>query len=83
MNDGAAFSGSNNVQWDDPSFQKVKFEVGKLAAAIDRSTASGGEKKEAKLILDRITSNPLLVALLGRFISSGGSSYWFYSEVPT
>lgn len=54
--------GSQNVQIGNANQQTVAIEIGRLAKVIDSMNASDAEKKEAKGIIERITSNPLVVA---------------------
>lgn len=57
--------GSQNVQIGNANQQTVAIEIGKLANIIDSMNASDAEKKEAKGIIERITTNPLVVAAFG------------------
>jgi hypothetical protein len=64
-------NGSNN-QVGSHNAQSANINVGKITAAIDHSSASDVEKGEAKSLLEKITSNPLLVATLGSFMGGPG-----------
>jgi hypothetical protein len=65
-------SQSSNVQSGDSNTQGVKLRIDKLIAAIDHSEASDAEKTEAKSLLEKITSNPLVQTVLSAVL--GGSS---------
>lgn len=64
-------SGSTNVQIGDANKQTVNIDVDKLIAAVDHSTASEAEKKEAHSLIERIANSPLMQTILGAF-SGGG-----------
>jgi hypothetical protein len=56
-----AVSGSTNVQIGSGHSLRSGLEIGKIVLAIDQSKGSDAEKKEAKGLLEKIASNPLLV----------------------
>jgi hypothetical protein len=62
-------TGSTNVQIGDANTQGVSIEISKLTAAVDHSTASEADKKEAKSLLEKISTNPLLIGIFKRFFS--------------
>jgi hypothetical protein len=64
-------SQSSNVQIGDSNTQGVKLRIDKLIAAIDHSEASYAEKAEAKSLLEKITSNPLLQTILSAVLGGG------------
>jgi hypothetical protein len=66
-------TGSSHVQIGNSNVSTTNVDIGKLIAAIDRSTASDGEKTEAKSLIEKITSNPLVVAVLGSVLGSGAA----------
>ena len=49
--------------------QHVPLDIGKLNIAIDNSTATLQEKREAKLLLQRLNGNQLLTSLLQKWFS--------------
>jgi hypothetical protein len=59
-----SISGSENVIVGNSNQQNVKVEIGKLASVIDRMDAGDEDKKQAKSLIEKITSNPLVVAAL-------------------
>jgi hypothetical protein len=66
--------GSHNSQTTGShNSQTTTIDVGKIITAIDNATASDAEKKEAKGLLEKITSNRLLVAILGSVLGSGAA----------
>ena len=58
--------GNSNVQ----TTTNVQFD--RIKIAIDSANAPDSEKVEAKGILEKITSNPLLVSIIGSILSGGG-----------
>ena len=66
-------TGSTHVQIGNSNISNVNLDIGKLIAAIDHSTASDGEKGEAKSLIEKITSNPLVVAVLGSALGIGAA----------
>jgi hypothetical protein len=50
----------------------MKVRIDKLIAAVDHSQASATEKAEAKSLLEKLASNPLVKAVLGAVL--GGHS---------
>lgn len=66
-------SQSSNVQIGDSNTQGVKVRVDKLIAAIDHSEASDAEKADAKSLLEKITSSPLLQTVLSAVLGGSGS----------
>jgi hypothetical protein len=65
-------SQSSNVQIGDSNTQGMKVRIDKLIAAVDHSQASATEKAEAKSLLEKLASNPLVKAVLGAVL--GGHS---------
>jgi hypothetical protein len=61
-------SGSSNVQIGNANRQTFKTEMSFLASAVDQMDASEHERKEAKGIIERITTNPLVVAALSQLL---------------
>ena len=47
--------------------------IGKLIAAVDRSSASEAEKKEAKSLLENLAKNRLVMAALGTVLGGGSA----------
>ena len=47
--------------------------IGKLIAALDRSSASEAEKKEAKSLLENVAKNRLVMAALGTVLGGGSA----------
>ncbi len=66
-------TGSTHVQIGNSNVSKVSLDIGKLIAAVDHSSATDGEKAEAKSLIEKITSNPLIVAVLGSVLGSGAA----------
>jgi len=65
-------SGSSNVQLGQGNTQNVSsIDVGKLNAAIDGATATMEEKAEAKSLLAKLVSNPLLKGLWEKWLGGG------------
>jgi len=67
-------AGSTNVQIGNANVQGVSFNISKLIAAIDHSSATEMEKKEAKSLIERIASSPLLQTVLATVFGSGAST---------
>ena len=63
-----SISQSSNIQVGNSNTQDVNLQIDKIIAAIDHSEASDGEKAEAKSLLEKICSNPLLQTILSAFI---------------
>jgi hypothetical protein len=66
-------AGSTHVQIGNANISNVSLDIKKLIAAIDHSTASDGEKADAKSLIEKITNNPLVVAVLGSVL--GGAAH--------
>ena len=66
--------GSQNVQVGNYNQQTVTIDVNKFNAAIEASNASIEEKAEAKSLLSRLSSNKLLLGLLGSLFSTTPTS---------
>jgi hypothetical protein len=66
---------SSHVQVGDRNIQVEGLEIGKLLAAVDRSTASDGEKSDAKSLLTRLLDSKLALAILTAFLTGGGSAH--------
>jgi hypothetical protein len=64
-------SGSNLVQIGDGNTQDIRINSDKIVAAINQSTATLGEKEDAKSLLQKILENPLLSKIFGMFTGSG------------
>jgi hypothetical protein len=47
--------------------------IGRLIAAIDRSSASEQEKKQAKVLLENLANNGLVMAALGTLLEGGSA----------
>ena len=47
--------------------------IGRLIAAIDRSSASEQEKKQAKILLEKLANNALVMAALGTLLGGGSA----------
>jgi len=66
-------AGSTNVQIGNANQQNFVNHVASLMSAIDRMEASEPAKKEAKGLIEKISSNPLVIAvitaILGKSIS--------------
>jgi hypothetical protein len=58
-------SGSTNVQIGNSNTQSVQNQLGELMDIIDKMNPAPHEKQEAKSLIEKITSNPLLVAAFG------------------
>jgi len=58
-------SGSTNVQIGNSNTQNVQNQLGELVDIIDKMNAAPREKQEAKSLIEKITSNPLVVAAWG------------------
>lgn len=58
-------SGSQHVQVGSGNTQGVTISIDKLVAAIDHSSASADEKAEAKSLLAKLGSNPIVLKVLG------------------
>lgn len=56
-----AVSGSTNVQIGNANQQTVTLDIGKLIAAINNSDATDGEKREARGLIEKLTTNPLVL----------------------
>jgi DNA-binding IscR family transcriptional regulator len=52
------------------NIQTNTFEIGKVIAAIDHSSATENEKAAAKGLLQNLSENPLLNSILGKLIRS-------------
>jgi hypothetical protein len=61
-------SGSTSVIVGSGNLQGVNIDVGKLTLGIDQSSASDGEKEEAKSLLDKVVSNKTLWAVIGAIL---------------
>jgi hypothetical protein len=58
-------SGSSNVQIGNWNQQSVTSQISGLISEIDKIDAPEEQKKDAKGLLETITANPLIVAVLG------------------
>jgi hypothetical protein len=47
--------------------------IGRLIAAVDRSSASEQEKKQAKFLLENLANNGLIMAALGTLLGGGSA----------
>jgi hypothetical protein len=69
---------SSNVQIGDRNTQGINLKVGRLLAAIDHSSASEGEKAEAKSLLKKLSENKLvqtaLTTVLGVVLGTRGAN---------
>jgi hypothetical protein len=66
-------TGSSNVQLGIGNVQGLDIDVGKLMLAIDHSSASEAEKKEAKSLLQKVMSNKILWGILGAILHSASA----------
>jgi|SRR5665213_11482 len=69
-----AVSGSSHVQIGNSNVQGINLHIDKLIAAVDHSHASDIEKAEAKSLLEKLVSNPLVRAVWGAVFGGGTSS---------
>lgn len=67
-------SGSSNFQIGNSNSQAFNTTIEKLVSAIDHSSASIGEKSEAKSLLQKLADNKLIIAALGTLLSGLGSA---------
>jgi hypothetical protein len=63
-------SGSTHVQIGDGNVQDLHMNADKIVGAINRSTATGAEKEEAKSLLARLLDNPILSRIVGLIVGS-------------
>jgi hypothetical protein len=52
------------------TIQANSFEIGKIIAAIDHSSATENEKAAAKSLLQKLSENPLLNSILGKLMGA-------------
>ncbi len=65
-------TGSSNIAIGNSNTQTVNVQADKIIQAIDHSSASDGEKEEAKSLWEKCLDNPLLSKILGMLF--GGMS---------
>jgi hypothetical protein len=65
---------STNVQIGNGHVQNVRFEIEKVVAAVDGAKASDAEKSEAKSLLERLLSNPLILSAIATIWGGPGSA---------
>ncbi len=63
-------SSSSNVQIGDANVQNVKAQFESLVKAIDSTSATESEKKEAKTRLQKFLEHPLVASIVGNAVSS-------------
>ena len=61
---------SSNVQIGNENVQDVTIHFEKLVSAIDKSSASEKDKKEAKSLLKKFLEHPLVSSIAGALASS-------------
>jgi hypothetical protein len=61
-------TGSTNVQIGNSNQQNINTKITSLMNAIDSMNASENEKKEAKSLVEKILTNPLVAAAIGALL---------------
>jgi len=63
-------SGSSNVAIGDSNVQTVNIQIDKIIQAIDHSSASAGEKQEAKSLLQKFLAHPLVSTIVSAAVKA-------------